>query len=83
MGQQEVLFFGVTAACIKFRIAHIKVFAVKFILHHTQTFAETLEVYNLSCTKKTKGIADFRVFDKPQDIVIGGSRFLLGSHIFK
>lgn len=31
----------IETARVKFRIAHIKVVAVKFVLHHAQTFTET------------------------------------------
>ena len=35
---------------VKFRVAHIEVFAVKFILYHAQSLTETLEMHDFTLT---------------------------------
>ena len=35
---------------IKFRVAHIKVFAVKFFLNQAEAFTETLEMHDFTLT---------------------------------
>ena len=39
---------------IKFRVAHIKVFAVKFFLNQAEAFTETLEMHDLALAQKMK-----------------------------
>ena len=55
----ELLF---AAPRIKFRIAHIKVFAVEFFLNQTESFTETLEMNDFTLTQETDRFTDFRVF---------------------
>ena len=62
---------------IKFRVAHIKVFAVKFFLNQAEAFTETLEMDYLSCPKETDGICNLRdIFHHPEDIIVGGACLL-------
>ena len=49
---------------IKFRVAHIKVFAVKFFLNQAEAFTETLEMHDFALAQKTDRFTDFRLFDK-------------------
>ena len=49
---------------IKFRVAHIKVFAVKFFLNQAEAFTETLEMHDFALAQKTDRFTDFRIFDK-------------------
>lgn len=67
---------------VKFRIVCVEVFPIKTILSDGQGFAEPLEVDNFTLTQETDRIADFRIMDQPQDIVIRGSGLLFCSHIF-
>ena len=48
---------------IKFRVAHIKVFAVKFFLNQAEAFTETLEMHDFALAQKTDRFTDFRIFD--------------------
>ena len=49
---------------IKFRVAHIKVFAVKFFLNQAEAFTETLEMHDFALAQKTDRFTDFLIFDK-------------------
>lgn len=51
------------AARVKFRVTHIEVFAVKFILNHAQAFPETLEMNDFTLTQETNRVANLRVLD--------------------
>ena len=68
---------------VKFRIDGIKVSAVQMVLHDPQAFAESLIMYDFSFPQEADGVADLRIFDQTQDIVVGGAGFLLRSHIFE
>lgn len=47
------------------------------ILNDPQGFAEALEVHDLPGPQETDRIADFRIFDQTQNVVVGGAGFLL------
>lgn len=47
------------------------------ILHVPEGFAESLEVDDLTLSQEADRIADFRVFDHTEDVLIGGAGFLL------
>ncbi len=46
------------------------------VLYNTQTFTKPLKVHDFPCPQKADGVADFLVMDQPEDVVIGGTRFL-------
>ena len=41
---------------IKFRVAHIKVFAVKFFLNQAEAFTETLEMHDFALAQKNGSV---------------------------
>ena len=47
------------------------------ILYDAQTFTETLIVYDFAFTQETDWFADFRIFDKAQNVIVGCTCFLL------
>lgn len=53
------------------------------ILHIPKGFAEPLEVDDLTFSQETDGIADLRVFDYTEDIVVGGAGFLFCRQVLK
>ena len=57
-------------------IKGIKVFAVQIVLKHAKGFSESLEMDNFPLPQKTDGVADLRILDKAEDVVIGGTGFL-------
>ena len=71
-----------TAVFINWRIVSIKVFRIKSILNPSECFAETLEMHNLTFTKETYRVGNFRIFNESENIVIGASCFLFCCHIF-
>lgn len=56
------LFMLFSTARIKFRIAHIEVFAVQFVLYHTKPLTEALKMNNFPLAKEADRIADLRIF---------------------
>lgn len=48
------------ASRVKCRVADIEVFAVEFLLDEAESFAEALEMHDLSFTQETDRVADFR-----------------------
>lgn len=52
------------ASRIKFRVTHIKVFAVELFLNQAESLTETLEMHDFTLTQKTDRFTDFRIFDK-------------------
>ena len=70
------------ALLVEFGVEGVEVPAVQFLLDDPQAFAEPLVVYDLPFSEEADGIADFRVFDETQDIVVSGPGFLLGGQIF-
>ena len=63
---------------VELGIESIEVAAVKLILYDPQAFAEPLVVYDLALPQEADRIAHLRVFDEPEDIVVGRPGFLLG-----
>lgn len=68
---------------VEFRIDRIEILAVQVILDNSQGFAETLIMHNLPLPEELDRIADFRVFYKTQDVVIGCAGFLLCCDLVK
>lgn len=62
---------------IKLRIERVEVTGVEVLLGDAEGFAKPLEVYDLPRAQEPDGIADIRIFDEPQDIVVCCSGFLL------
>lgn len=62
---------------VKFRVEGVEVLGVQMILNDSQTFAKPLEVHHFSLAQESDGIADLRVLDQAEDVVIGGAGFLL------
>ena len=46
-------------------------------------FTEPLEVDDFAFSQELEGVADIGVVDEPQQIFVGGSRFLFGGEVFK
>ena len=66
-----------TLFIIKSRIKCIEVLTVQVILHNPETFTETLEVYNFSCTQEFNRIINIWViFYKAKNIVVSSTCFL-------
>lgn len=63
--------------CVKFRVEGVEVFGIQVILDDPQAFAEPLEMHHLALPQEPDRITDFRVFDQAEDIVVGGTGFLL------
>lgn len=53
------------------------------LLYHAQRFTETLEMHDLSGAQEPDGIDDVGILRHPQDVVVGGPRLLLRSHILR
>lgn len=68
---------------IESRVERIEVAAVQMLLNHTESFAKPLEMNDFTFSKETDGVADFRIFDDTEDIVIGRAGFLLCCQILK
>ena len=69
---------------VKFRVEGVEVFGVKFFLQGAQRFPKPLEVNHFPRPQETDGIGHFRhVFHHPQNVVVSGTRFLLGGQVFK
>ena len=68
-------------ANVKFRVDRIEVFAVEMLLYDSQTFTKTLIMHDLTFSKEADRITYFRIFHKPQDIIISGPGSFR-SHIF-
>lgn len=68
---------------IKFRVECIEIPAVEMVFYNVQPFAETLEMHDFAFSQETDWVADFRVFDKAQDIVIGSAGFLFCCDLVK
>ena len=63
-------------ANVKFRVDRIEVFAVEMLLYDSQTFTKTLIMHDLTFSKEADRITYFRIFHKPQDIIISGPGLL-------
>lgn len=53
------------------------------ILNDPQGFAEALEVHDLPGPQETDRIADFRIFDQTQNVVVGGAGLLFWGDLVK
>ena len=63
-------------ANVKFRVDRIEVFAVEMLLYDSQTFTKALIMHDLTFSKEADRITYFRIFHKPQDIIISGPGLL-------
>ena len=61
---------------IKGRIECIEVLAVQIILDNPERFAESLIMDNFPLSQITDDVADIRVFDQPENVVVSDPRFL-------
>ena len=68
---------------IKSRVKSVKVFGIQMILYEPQAFTESLEVYDLPLPQEADGVANFRVFHQPENVVIGAPGFLFCSQVFR
>ena len=66
---------------VKGRVEGVEVFGIQMILDHPHGFAEPLEVDDFPFTEEPDRIADFRVLDQPEDVVVGEPCLLLCRHI--
>ena len=62
---------------IKSRVEGVEILGVKVILGDAEGFTEPLEVDNLPLAEEADRIADLRVLDEAEDVVVGGAGFLL------
>lgn len=53
------------------------------ILNITKRFTETLEMVNFPLTEESDRISNFLVLDNTENVIVGGSRFLLCCQIFE
>lgn len=68
---------AVVPAFIEGRVEGVEVPAVQMILHDSESFAESLEMHDLSGAEKFDGIVDVRVvFDKAENVVVSDPGFL-------
>ena len=75
-------FFALVAAVIKCGIVGIEVLRVKVILCDAQGIAEALEVHDFALAKEFDRFAYIGIVHQAQNIVVGGSGFLLGGEVF-
>lgn len=68
---------------IKGRIKSVEVAAVQMLLNRAESFAETLEMNDFTFPKEADRVADFRVFDDTEDVVVGGAGFLFRRQILE
>ena len=61
---------------VKGRIEGVEILFVQLILGNAQAFAEALIVDDLALTQELDGLADIRIVDQTQDIVISSARLL-------
>ena len=61
---------------IKFRIERIEVFAVQVFLHDPKIFTESLVMHDFTLTQETNRITDFRIFYKPENVIVSRTGFL-------
>ncbi len=71
---------GITA--VETGVEGIEILGIQMILCNAQGFSEALVVDDLAGTQELDGFADIRLLNQTQDIVVGGTGFLLRSHIF-
>ncbi len=72
--------FGVlflSSLLVEARVYVVDIFLVQAVLGKPQSFAETLEVHDLTRTQELDGIADVRIIGKAENIVVGHARLLL------
>jgi len=74
----SAFFAGGGAWRVKRRVKCVKVFGVKLFLYASERFTESLEVNNLSCPQEADWVGNlWNVADNTENIVIGGTGFLL------
>ena len=61
---------------IKLRIECIEVFAVQVFLHDPKIFTESLVMHDFTLTQETNRITDFRIFYKPENVIVSRTGFL-------
>lgn len=61
---------------IKTGIECVEVFAVEFFLGDAQCFTETLKMHDFAFPQESDWCTYIRIFDKAEDIVVGGAGFL-------
>ena len=66
---------------IKTGITGIEILAVEMVGRDPQPLAKALVMYDLPFPQKFQGIADVRIVDKTEQIVVGGTRLLLCCHV--
>lgn len=69
--------FLVEAVFVKTWIEGIEILAVELVGQQTQVFTEALIVHDLSGSEEADRVDDVWIVAEAQDVVIGGSRFLL------
>ena len=67
---------------VEFGVEGVEIPAVQLLLHEAQAFAEPLVVHDLPFPEEADRVADFRVFDEAQDVVVGCSCLLLCGQVF-
>ena len=67
---------------IKLRIECIEVFAVQVFLHDPKIFTESLVMHDFTLTQETNRITDFRIFYKPENVIVSRTGFLFCSEVF-
>ena len=77
------LCLGLTGGVVKGRVQGVEVAAVQAVLDAAKNFSESLEMYDFPFPQKADGVADFRILDDPQDVVVGGSGFLFRRQILE
>lgn len=67
---------------IKAGVKGIEILFVESVSSKSQTLAEALIVYNLSCTQEFDCVTYIRVVNKSENVVVGGTGFLFRSKVF-
>ena len=80
----RITLFAVTPAVrVKLGIADVEVLRIESILQKPEGFAESLEMYDLALSQETDGVADFRIFDQAENVIVSGACFLFCRHILE
>ena len=74
----SAVFFALfPAVFIKRRVAGVKVFGIEPLFGAFEPLAEPLIMHDLPLPQELDRVTHFGVVDQPQDVVVGGARFLL------
>lgn len=79
IGLSKFLFPAAAAFAVRAvegRIERIEVFGIQVILDHPHRFTEPLEVDDLPFSEESDGVADFRILDQPENVVVGKAGLL-------